>query len=246
MEHLTFEEVTFYYEKEKEIVSNINFALTKGEFHCFVGKSGCGKTTLLKLGAGLLQPTLGTVSVAGEKITETAENMSFVFQTPTLLKWKTVRENILLPISLKRKTTGADIEKAYELLRMMGMKEYAEVYPKQLSGGQQARVSIARALVTNPKLLFMDEPFAALDALTKEDLQSDLLRLCEQEEMTAFFITHDIQEAVYLADQITVMGKGKLVSSFENKFLQNEEREGRYSSQFMELCRKVRQELERG
>src|SRR5699024_4088724 len=127
----------------------------------------------------------------------------------------------------------------------MEISEYANVYPKQLSGGQQARVSIARALVTSPRLLFMDEPFAALDALTKEELQNDLLRLCEQEEMTILFITHDIQEAVYLADEITVMEKGRLASSFKNKRSGIEHPEYRYSPPFIELCRDVRQELER-
>lgn len=208
-----------------------------------VGKSGCGKTTLLKLAAGLLIPKSGTVSIGGKSVTAPAENTSFVFQAPTLLRWKTVLQNVLLPVSLRKKIAGADVDKAHGLLKMMGISEYAHVFPTHLSGGQQARVSMARALMTSPYLLFMDEPFAALDALTREELQDDLLRLREQEEMTVLFITHDIQEAVYLADTITVMEKGKLASSF--RVPRSEEPQWRYSQQFTELCGDVRQELER-
>src|SRR5699024_2859045 len=124
-----------------------------------------------------------------------ADGTAFVFQDQTLLRWKTVLDNVLLPISLQKKVTQAAIDKAYEMLRLMGIEQYANDLPRHLSGGQQARVSIARALMMNPSLLFMDEPFAALDAITREELQRDLLDLCTQENMTVLFITHDIAEA---------------------------------------------------
>src|SRR5699024_9402877 len=161
---LCFEEVTFYYKEGKEILSNINLTLERGEFHCLLGRSGCGKTTLLKLAAGLLQPTSGKILLEDERVTKPADGTAFVFQDQTLLRWKTVLDNVLLPISLQKKVTQAAIDKAYEMLRLMGIEQYANDLPRHLSGGQQARVSIARALMMNPSLLFMDEPFAALDA----------------------------------------------------------------------------------
>lgn len=242
---LSFDQVTFYYEKEKEIISNTNLTLDKGEFHCLLGRSGCGKTTLLKLAAGLLVPTCGQVLMNGKLVTKPSEDTGFVFQEPTLLRWKTVLQNVLLPVSLKKKVMIRDISKAHELLRLMGIEQYANNLPGQLSGGQQARVSIARALMMSPSLLFMDEPFAALDALTREELQRDLLHLCKKENMTVLFITHDISEAVYLADIITVMEAGKLMTSFEYPRPQKMDTTWKYSYQFAERCRSVLQELER-
>lgn len=242
---LIFDDVTFYYEEKKKILSDINLSIQKGEFHCLVGRSGCGKTTLLKLAAGLILSQSGQVLIDGNRVTAPAEDTSFVFQSPTLLNWKTVLQNILMPISLQHKITHLEIEKAYYLLEMMKMKEYAEYYPNQLSGGQQSRVSIARALITSPSILFMDEPFAALDAMTREELQDDLLKICQQEETTILFITHDIQEAVYLADQITVMEAGQLIHSIPNSLERSEDALLRYSQAFNERCLEVRRELER-
>lgn len=242
---LCFENVTFYYKEEKEILSNINLTLERGEFHCLLGRSGCGKTTLLKLAAGLLQPTGGKILLEGEPVTEPADGTAFVFQEETLLRWKTVLDNVLLPISLEKKVTEAAVDKAYEWLRLMGIEQYANDFPRHLSGGQQARVSIARALMMNPSLLFMDEPFAALDAITREELQGDLLDLCAQENMTVLFITHDIAEAVYLADVITVMEAGEVTASFDCPKTEAVDSAWRYSFEFIEQCRNVQEELER-
>jgi len=242
---LCFEEVTFYYKEGKEILSNINLTLERGEFHCLLGRSGCGKTTLLKLAAGLLQPTSGKILLEDERVTKPADGTAFVFQDQTLLRWKTVLDNVLLPISLQKKVTQAAIDKAYEMLRLMGIEQYANDLPRHLSGGQQARVSIARALMMNPSLLFMDEPFAALDAITREELQRDLLDLCTQENMTVLFITHDIAEAVYLSDVITVMEAGDITASLHFPKVELVDTAWRYSYEFVEQCRSVQEELER-
>src|SRR5699024_7617158 len=231
--------------EEKEILSNINLTLEEGEFHCLLGRSGCGKTTLLKLAAGLLQPTGGKILLEGQDVTEPTDGTAFVFQEQSLLRWKTVLDNVLLPIALQKKVTEASMDKAYELLALMGIEEYANDFPRHLSGGQQARVAIARALMMNPSLLFMDEPFADLDAITREELQRDLLYLCRQEKMTVLFITHDIAEAVYLADVITIMEAGEITASFDCPEAEAGLEDWRYSYEFMEQCRHVQEELER-
>jgi NitT/TauT family transport system ATP-binding protein len=165
--------VSYTYPGWPPVVRQVDWNISQGEFHCLVGRSGCGKTTLLKLAAGLLQPDEGTVSLQGVPVQKPGPQLGFVFQSPTLLEWLRVLDNVLLPIAIQRKPTSEEVNQAAQLLDLMGLAAYREHYPRQLSGGQQSRVAIARALILEPAILLMDEPFAALDAMTREELQND-------------------------------------------------------------------------
>ncbi|MGN7177620.1 ABC transporter ATP-binding protein [Cytobacillus sp. SAFR-174] len=240
MSFLIIDNVTYSYDGEKNIINDTSWEIKKGEFHSLLGRSGCGKTTLLKVAAGLLEPTTGAVALGNKKITGPSSDIGFVFQAPTLLEWKTVLENILLPISLKRKRTAEDCERAKTLLRMMKLTDCDGHYPSELSGGQQSRVAIARALINHPSMLFLDEPFAALDAITREELQDDLLSLCHDQKMTVLFITHDITEAVYLSDRVAVMKNGEIILELTVPLPKPRQASDRYSSSFNEHCLKIR------
>lgn len=212
MTFLQLLDVSFAY-GQAPIVDGVALDVPAGQVHCLVGRSGCGKTTLLKLAAGLLQPARGRVLLDG-KPPAGGSQVGFVFQAPTLLDWLRVRDNVLLPVSLQRAPCGADKARADALLAQLGLDGLADRYPAQLSGGQQSRVALARALLLQPPLLLLDEPFAALDALTREDLQRDLQRLARGHGTTVLFVTHDIHEAVFLGDRVSVMAEGRLVRSF--------------------------------
>ena len=175
MSFVAIDQASFTYDSDEVVVDKVDWSIGEGEFHCLVGRSGCGKTTLLKIAAGLLQPTEGAITIQGEPVREPSAQVGFVFQNPTLLEWRSVLDNVLLPLSLKRSLSTGDQDKAAELLALMGLGDYADRFPRELSGGQQSRVAIARALITEPAVLLMDEPFAALDAITREELQDDLL-----------------------------------------------------------------------
>lgn len=228
------------------VVDRIDWAIGQGEFHCLVGRSGCGKTTLLKVAAGLLEPTAGAVYIQGARVLEPSAQVGFVFQTPTLLEWESVLDNVLLPISLKRKVRPQNRRNVMELLDLVGLAAYAGRYPCELSAGQQSRVAIARALIAGPLVLLLDEPFAALDAITREDLQNDLLRLCRLRRTTVLFVTHDIAEAIYLADRVVVMDRGRFRHALTIDLARPRERDLRYSPRFNELCREVRQAMDAG
>ena len=212
MNFLSLSGVSFGYPGQAPVVEDLNLDLVAGEVHCLVGRSGCGKTTLLKLAAGLLRPTTGTVTVRGAPLTD-RRTVGFVFQQPTLLDWLSVRDNVLLPVTLQRPPSGTDVQAAEALLAQLGLAGYSQRHPRELSGGQQSRVALARALLLQPPLLLLDEPFAAVDAITREDLQRDLLRLCRAQASTALFVTHDIAEALFLGDRVSVLGAGRLVHS---------------------------------
>jgi len=210
---LDLKHVSFAYPDEAPIISCLSLSLAAGDFHCLVGRSGCGKTTLLKCAAGLLRPTSGTVRIDGKPLSGPSRHVGFVFQTPSLLEWRTVRDNVLLPIALHRRVTRLDHDHALGLLAQMGIADHADRYPQNLSGGQQSRVALARALVTNPPALCMDEPFAALDAITRDELQNDLRQLTRASGTTVLFVTHDISEAVRLASHVSVMDAGQITRS---------------------------------
>ncbi|MCQ6275864.1 ABC transporter ATP-binding protein [Bacillus sp. V3B] len=241
MSFLTIEDVTYSYQGKKHVIDRVNWKINKGEFHCLLGRSGCGKTTLLKLAAGLLHSDKGSIRLQGSEVVKPSPECGFVFQSPTLLEWKTVLDNVLLPIKLKRKITGEDRKMALELLELVGLASYDQRFPSQLSGGQQSRVAIARALMQKPTLLFLDEPFAALDAITREELQDDLLRICSIHNTTVLFITHDISEAVYLSDVVAVMEQGEIVYQSTVELERPRKMEMRYDSYFNELCLRLRQ-----
>lgn len=186
-------------------VADISFAISRGEFLCIVGPSGCGKTTLLQLLGGLLPATEGQVLLAGVPLTEPQPDISIVFQKPNLMPWRTVLDNVLLPLQLDSVPGQRARQQAEETLALVGLDDFASAYPKALSGGMEQRVAVARALVQRPRILLLDEPFGALDALTRERLNHELLRLWQDQALTAIMVTHNIREAVYLADRVLVL-----------------------------------------
>jgi NitT/TauT family transport system ATP-binding protein len=243
MSFVGIDKATYTYQRSEIIVDRINWAIDQGEFHCLVGRSGCGKTTLLKLAAGLLKPTEGAIFIQGAVVREPSPQVGFVFQAPTLLEWQSVLDNVLLPISLKRRPQPQDRQKAQELLELVALSGYADRYPRELSGGQQSRVAIARALVTEPAVLLLDEPFAALDAITREELQDDVLRLCSLRRTTVLFVTHDIAEAIYLADRVAVMERGQFRYDLRVDLARPRARDIRYGPRFNELCLELRKAM---
>ena len=189
-------------------VQNIDLDINRHEFVAVVGPSGCGKSTLLRMVSGLLVPSEGEVSVFGKKVNGPRDDVGIVFQKPTLLPWLSVRKNVLFPLKHKFGRYGAQDEKrANELLAMAGLEAFADKMPDELSGGMQQRVGIVRALLLNPDILLMDEPFSALDAMTREQIGFDLLKIWDEQPKTVLFITHSISEAVLLADRVLVMSK---------------------------------------
>ncbi|MDQ0206732.1 ABC transporter ATP-binding protein [Alkalicoccobacillus murimartini] len=192
----------------------------KGEFVSFLGPSGCGKSTALKMAAGLAEQTEGDIMVFGQTpqaILKASNDIGFVFQEANLLPWRRVLENVMLPLELRGGSKKENKKEAIRVLEMVGLKDYLTAYPRQLSGGMRMRVSIARALAAKPKLLLMDEPFAALDELTRQTLQRELLEIWQREHMTVLFVTHNVYEAVFLSSKIAVMSSrpGRLSSVIE-------------------------------
>lgn len=189
-------------------VQNIDLDIHRHEFVSVVGPSGCGKSTLLRMVAGLLIPSHGQVSVFNRPVTEPRDDVGIVFQKANLLPWLTVRKNVLFPLKHKYgRYSASDEQRANELLEMAGLTQFADKMPDELSGGMQQRVGIVRALLLNPDILLMDEPFSALDALTREQIGFDLLDIWKAQPKTVLFITHSISEAVLLSDRILVMSK---------------------------------------
>ncbi len=186
-------------------LEEVSFAVGEGEFITVVGRSGCGKTTLLKLTAGLLAPTAGTVHVAQAAVRGPLTNVGIVFQSPVLLAWRKTIDNVLLQIEARKLRIEDYRERALELLELTGLKGFEDRYPSELSGGMQQRVSISRALIHDPPLLLMDEPFGALDAITRDEMNLELLRIWHEAKKTVVFITHSIAEAVFLGDRVIVM-----------------------------------------
>jgi NitT/TauT family transport system ATP-binding protein len=195
-------------------LSHIDFTIEKGEFACIVGTSGSGKSTLLRILGGLLSPTRGEVRLAGEPIREPPPSIGFVFQKSNLMPWRTVEENILLPLEVKSRIDNAAHARARSLLATMDLLDFADAYPAQLSGGMAQRLALARALIQQPQLLLLDEPFGALDALTRERLNLELLEIWQIYQHTVVMVTHSIDEAVFLADRILVLAgqPGQLVA----------------------------------
>ena len=236
---LHIERAVYTYPGRAPIVNGIDWRLQAGGFHCLVGRSGCGKTTLLKLAAGLLAPQTGRVLKADGRPATPGPHLGYVFQAPTLLDWQHVIDNVLLPVSLQRRPLPADIERAQSLLAMLGLSDHAQHYPRQLSGGQQSRVALARALILEPALLLLDEPFAALDAITRGELQDDLLRMCRLRNTTVLFVTHDISEAVYLGDRVAVMHQGRMIADLPVDLPAPRTQAMRHGAAFNAACARV-------
>jgi NitT/TauT family transport system ATP-binding protein len=192
---------------EVTALTGIDLTVDEGRFVSLIGPSGCGKSTLLRLVADLLPPTSGAVTVAGKPARQARLDQEYgiVFQQAGLFDWRTVQRNVELPLELRGTGRAQRRDRAREMLDLVGLGEFAGHYPEQLSGGMQQRVAIARALAVHPPLLLMDEPFGALDEMTRERLQDELLRICARTGTSTIFVTHSIPEAVYLSDQVMVM-----------------------------------------
>ena len=186
-----------------QALQDVSFQMSRGEFVCIVGRSGCGKSTLLRILVGLDQDYSGVVRLDGKRISEPSRHLGVVFQEPRLFPWLNVRKNVDFALADLPKKDREELVR--EHLDLVGLLSFADAMPGQLSGGMAQRVSIARALVNRPKVMLMDEPFGALDYITKQSMQKELLRIQEQENMTILFVTHDIDEAVYLSNRIIIM-----------------------------------------
>jgi NitT/TauT family transport system ATP-binding protein len=186
-------------------LENISIAVERGEFVTFLGPSGCGKSTLLKLVSGLSPVSDGQVQVNGMTPENARESMSFIFQDATLLPWRTVEENVGLGLELEYAARQLRKDRVARMLELVGLAHVAKSYPRQLSGGMKMRVSIARALVSRPRILLMDEPFAALDEMTRDRLNEELLRLYTEQRWTVLFVTHSVAEAVFLSTRLVIL-----------------------------------------
>lgn len=189
-----------------DVLEGVNFSVDAGEFVAILGPSGCGKSTLLMIVGGLEQVTAGRVEIGSSRVDGPRREIGIIFQDPTLLPWKTALDNILFPIDIAHQRRSDYLPRATELLRSTGMEAAAQRKPAQLSGGMRQRVSICRALIGDPDILLMDEPFSALDAITRDDMNVMMLDLWEHYHKTALFVTHSIRESVLLADRVLVMG----------------------------------------
>jgi len=243
---LRFENVTFGYSPDKKIVSGLDAHFEKGLVHCVIGSSGCGKTTLLYLAAGLLSPVTGQVLVNGQNAVRGREKTAVILQDHGLFPWKTAYQNLALPLKIRKAENDTCKKKADTILAEIGLADKANSYPHSLSGGQQQRLAVGRALIQEPDLLLLDEPFSSLDAMNRERLQDYLASLHAStlrasRPMTMILVTHSIEEAAFLGDRIHIMGS-------EGSFVTIEKSNGksgdRISSAYFERCRALREALE--
>jgi NitT/TauT family transport system ATP-binding protein len=197
--------VTKRYKNAAPVLEDISLTVERGEFVTFLGPSGCGKSTLLKLISGLSPVSAGTVQVNGMTPENSREMMSFIFQDATLLPWRTVERNVGLGLELEYAARALRKERVAQMLDLVSLSNVAQRYPRQLSGGMKMRVSIARALVSRPRILLLDEPFAALDEMTRDRLNEELLRLYAEQKWTVLFVTHSVAEAVFLSSRIVIL-----------------------------------------
>jgi len=198
-------------------LDRVDVAVARGEFVAVVGPSGCGKSTLLKLLAGLLRPTLGGVRIDGRPVEGPGAEVGIVFQSALLMPWRSVLDNILLQVEVRGLRKADYLEEAHRLIELVGLKDFAGRRPYELSGGMQQRVGLCRALIHSPEILLLDEPFGALDAMTRETMNAELQRIWMERRKTVLLITHSISEAVYLADRVLVMGPrpGRIVGEIK-------------------------------
>lgn len=229
---------------------NTNLQVAAGEFVSLIGPSGCGKTTLLRLAADLQKPSQGQVIVAGQSAAQARQERTYgyVFQAPTLLDWRRVWQNVSLPLEVMGVAKNQRRARALAALELVGLQDFGNSYPWQLSGGMQQRVSIARALSFDPPLLFMDEPFGALDEITREKLNLELLRIWQETGKTVLFVTHQIEEAVFLSSRVVVMSArpGQINCELAIDLPQPRDFQTRSQPRFFELVTAVRQALRAG
>lgn len=223
------------------VLEDINFQLSPRELVCLVGSSGCGKSTLLNIVAGLNHASSGSVLVDGHEVRGPGSDRGMVFQNYTLYPWLTVAQNIAFGLQLRKMPKAEQRDRVDYYLSVVGLSQFAKSYPKQLSGGMKQRVAIARALANEPAVLLMDEPFGALDAQTKEQMQQFLLELWEQTHVTVLMITHDVEEAIYLSQRIYVMSArpGRIKQEIPVGLPEHRDLEMKLSAEFVEIKRQI-------
>jgi NitT/TauT family transport system ATP-binding protein len=249
MHDLALSGVTLEYESAQQTVtalSNVDLIVRPGEFVSVLGPSGCGKSTLLKLASGLLAPTKGRVLLKGHDVVGPRKDVGMVFQQPTLLPWKSVIDNVMLPARIMKSDPDQARQAATDLLKLVGLSDFARSYPRELSGGMQQRVAIARGLLANPSLLLMDEPFSALDAMTRDSMMMELQKIWMGAQKSVLFITHSIPEAVFLSDRILVMSPrpGRVVEDLRIALPRPRTADTLSSDEFMETTRHLRRLFE--
>ncbi len=229
-----------------EAVSSVGFSVPRGQFVAILGPSGCGKSTLLMMVGGLEPVTAGQITVAGTPMTGPRTSIGIMFQDSTLLPWKSALDNVLFPIRVLKRPLDSYREAANELLERVGLHDFARKKPHELSGGMRQRVAICRALVYDPELLLMDEPFSALDAITRDEMNELLLDLWQQYTKTALFVTHSIREAVFLADRVLVMARrpSTIVEDLTIPFGRPRPMAIGESREFNEICGHLRERIE--
>ncbi|QED47042.1 ABC transporter ATP-binding protein [Cytobacillus dafuensis] len=245
---ISIEQVNKRYQSSTIALENVNLQIHNREFISFVGPSGCGKSTLLRMIAGLGEPTNGNISVLGttpEIARQKNGEVAFVFQESTLLPWRSVYQNVILPLELSGVSKKVQKEEGYRVLELVGLKDHVKALPNQLSGGMRMRVSIARALIAKPKLLLMDEPFGALDEITRQNLQNELLNIWEKEELTVLFVTHNVFESVFISNRIAIMTPrpGKISALIDVDLPYPREENLRSTHRFSELVATVSEKL---
>lgn len=230
-------------------LQDVSFEMAAGEFVCLLGPSGSGKSTLLRIIGGLAQADSGTVHFLGEPVTAPHPAIGFIFQRTNLMPWRTVLDNVLLPVEVQQgRVTDVDRQQARRLLHLVGLEGFEPVYPKHLSGGMAQRVVLARALLQQPALLLMDEPFGALDALTRERLNLELLRLHARQAQTALMVTHSISEAVFLADRVLVFSRrpGRVMAEVPIPLARPRDLDLLGAPEFARLTQQIRRYIEAG
>ena len=229
------------------VLGPITFAIEAGQFVCLVGPSGCGKSTLIRLLAGLIPPAGGEASLDDQPISQPSRQVALMFQDANLMPWRTVIDNIALPLELSGMSKSEREDSAQRLLPRLGLSEFALAYPGELSGGMAQRVALGRVLIQRPDVLLLDEPFGALDAMTREQVSVDLLDLWAQERQTVLMVTHDINEAVLLSDRVLVMSKrpGQIKADFSVMLPRPRQLNDTYSDEFGQIAQKIRANIER-
>jgi NitT/TauT family transport system ATP-binding protein len=242
-------DLTKIYRSKREGLVNaldpVSFTVEEGEFVCLVGPSGCGKSTLLKILAGIVERTSGDFGIRHRGHAATDCHIGLVFQSPVLLPWRTVLHNTLLPAEVLALDRGAAEQRARELIALVGLAGFENSYPSELSGGMQQRCAITRALLHDPPILLMDEPFGALDAMTRDSMNVELLRIWAESRKTVFLITHSISEAVFLADRVLVMSQrpGRIIDEIRPELSRPRDFDSMTTPAFGEAVRRIRRKL---
>ncbi len=238
-------EIDKHFSSGIEALRGVDLSIERGQFVSIVGPSGCGKSTFLRLVAGLDEPTAGTLTVDGRTPKDARReqlDLAFIFQDATLLPWRSVARNVNLPLELREQT---DADRVRQVIDMVGLADFADAYPAQLSGGMRMRASIARALATNPELLLLDEPFGALDEITRQRLNEELLRLWQEDRWTGLFITHNVYEAVFLSQRVLVMSArpGQLITDIAIPFDHPRDPDLRSTPEFVQIAETISHQL---